>query len=83
MDLIGSLRFSLAIDAFNRRSPSSAFRPFFEPIRKGGSGSKLPVRQAVGEIAVLHYVAVSGASRDRVLTVARLAAAREPRMTSE
>jgi len=29
-------------------------------------------------IAVVHHVAVSGASRDRVLTVARLAAAREP-----
>ena len=28
--------------------------------------------------AVVHYVAVGGASRDRVLTLARLAAAREP-----
>jgi hypothetical protein len=41
MDLIGSLRYSLAIDAFNRRPPFSAFRPFVEPILKGSSGSIL------------------------------------------
>jgi hypothetical protein len=44
MDLIGSLRFSLAIDAFNRRPLSRAFRPFVEPILKGSSGSTAEVR---------------------------------------
>jgi len=49
----------------------------------GSKGSIWRVPRAIGERPVfahcgVHYVAVTGASRDRVLTLVRLAAAREP-----